>query len=96
VALALLVPLLASPYALLHDLLVLFPAFLLLAHRAERSRALLHSAVACYAGATLLPMLGSPLGVALVALVPIGFLVANREAFARRVPAPTTGAAALP
>jgi hypothetical protein len=85
-ALALVFPLLASPYALLPDLLVLFPAFLLLAHRPERSR-LLHSAVACYAGATLLPMLGSPLGVALVALVPIAFLVGNRDAFALRVPA---------
>ena len=94
VVLALLFPFLASPYALLHDLLVLFPAFLLLAHQRGRSRALLHSAVATYCGATLLPMLGSPLGVALVALVPIAFLVANRDAFAWREPAPGAGVAA--
>jgi len=80
--------------ALLHDLLILFPAFLLLAHHRRRSRALLRSAVATYCGATLLPMLGSPLGVALVALVPIAFLVANRDAFAWREPAPGAGVAA--
>jgi hypothetical protein len=88
VALALVFPLLASPYALLHDLLVLFPAFLVLCHGRTRSPALLRSAVASYCGATLLPMLGSPLEVALAALVPIALLVAQREAFAWRAPAP--------
>jgi hypothetical protein len=91
VVLALVFPLLASPYALLHDLLILFPAFLLLAHHRGRSRALLHSAVATWCGATLLPMLGSPLGIALVALVPIAFLVANRDAFTWREPARAAG-----
>jgi hypothetical protein len=90
VVLALLFPLLASPYALLHDLLILFPAFLVLAHGRTRSPALLRSAAATWCGATLLPMLGSPFGVALGALVPIAFLAANREAFARRT-APGVG-----
>jgi hypothetical protein len=77
VVLALIFPLLASPHALLHDLLVLVPAFLLLAHDRARAPVLLRCAVAAYCGATLLPMLGTGPHVALVAVVPIAFLLVN-------------------
>jgi alpha-1,2-mannosyltransferase len=97
VALALVFPLLASPHALLHDLLVLLPAFLLLAHDRARAPMLLRSAVATYCGATLLPMLGSGPRIALVALVPIAFLLLNARSFAgqeRRVSVPEAPLAA--
>jgi hypothetical protein len=77
VVLALSFPLLASPHALLHDLLVLLPAFLLLAHDRARAPVLLRAAVAAWCGATLLPMLGAGPKVAVVAVIPIAFLLVN-------------------
>lgn len=74
-ALALLYPLLATPYALLHDLLILFPAFLLLSTRQSDSTHLLHAAIATYFGVFLLPLAAYRSGVALLAFVPIGLLV---------------------
>ena len=61
----------ASPYALLHDLLVLAPLFALLARERADDRALLAAAVAAYLGALLLPPLGQQLGLALPAAIPL-------------------------
>ena len=74
-ALALLYPLLATPYALLHDLLILFPAFLLLSSRPSDSTRWLYAAIATYFGVFLLPLAAYRSGVALLAFVPIGLLV---------------------
>ncbi|MFQ5856517.1 MAG: glycosyltransferase family 87 protein, partial [Anaerolineae bacterium] len=73
--LALLYPLLATPYALLHDLLVLFPVFLLLPTDRSNSTYLLHIAVATYFGVFILPPLAYLSGVAYLAFIPIGVLV---------------------
>lgn len=74
-ALAVLFPLLASPYAQLHDLMITIPALILWA--AERPTSLLlPTAIGVYMGSLLLPLLGAATGLALPALIPLGLLVA--------------------
>jgi alpha-1,2-mannosyltransferase len=58
IVLALLIPITATPYALLHDLVILIPAYILWA-RYENSRSLLLSAVVVYLGSFFLPLIAS-------------------------------------
>jgi len=75
--LAALFPLIATPHALLHDLLVLVPVLALMAWYAE-SRFLAATAVTLYLGSLALPSLAYFLRVAVLAIFPIllflGFL----------------------
>jgi hypothetical protein len=73
--LALLFPLLIAPYTLLHDLLLLVPLAVLWA-TFRPSRCLLYTAVSVYLGSLFLPLLGTPLRLALPALIPVGVLFA--------------------
>jgi hypothetical protein len=71
--LAILYPLLAAPHALLHDLIILIPAFILWA-RLSPSRCRLYLAVGVYLAAFLLPPLAYYSGAALLAFIPVGLL----------------------
>jgi len=73
--LALLFPLLIAPYTQLHDLLLLVPLAVLWA-TFRPSRCLLYTAVSVYLGSLFLPLLGTPLRLALPALIPVGVLFA--------------------
>lgn len=73
--LALLYPILAFPYALIHDLLLLIPILALWAAVRPTQR-LLYTAIAVYLGALVLPFLGVLTHLALPALLPMGMLLA--------------------
>jgi hypothetical protein len=68
IALAALFPLVATPYALTHDLLILVPVLVLLAH--ADSQNLLQLAVFAYVGSLAFMLLGLVFGIALAALLP--------------------------
>lgn len=76
--LALLYPILALPYALIHDLILLIPILTLWA-AVRPTRRLLYTAVAVYLGALILPFLGALLHLALPALLLMGVLLTARE-----------------
>jgi hypothetical protein len=76
-AAAVLFPLLTMPHALLYDLLLLVPAFLLLVDIQGTHRSLLNVAVFSYLGTLFLPLLGYPLKIALPALIPLAFFAAQ-------------------
>lgn len=76
-AAGLLYPLLVAPYTLLHDLVLLLPVFALLSHIQGHRRALLCSAAVSYVGMLLLTFIGQQMGVALVALIPLGVSLAH-------------------
>jgi hypothetical protein len=95
VALAVLFPLIATPYALLHDLLLLIPVLLLMADEDSRGRTVLYLAVIAYAAALIAPVVGAGLHLALPALIPLGVLwvLAGRAlAAARTEPTSNPGA----
>jgi hypothetical protein len=75
IALALLFPLIATPYALLHDLLILIPGFVLWT-RYESSRSLLYAAITLYLGAFFLILAAVLSKIAVVSLLVIGLAVA--------------------
>jgi alpha-1,2-mannosyltransferase len=58
IVLALLIPITATPYALLHDLVILVPAYILWA-RYEKSRYLLLSGIVVYLGSLFLPLIAA-------------------------------------
>jgi hypothetical protein len=72
---ALLYPFFATPYVLLHDLLILVPVFLLLSADREVAGRLLYAAIFTYFGALVLLLLGQKFNVALFVLIPAGLLV---------------------
>ncbi len=74
-ALALLIPLFATPYALFHDLVILIPTFILWA-RYDRSRPLLLAAIAVYLGSFFLPLIASTTKIALMSVITIGLAAA--------------------
>jgi hypothetical protein len=74
-AAALLYPLLVSPHALLHDLVLLVPAFLLLVEHPNNRRPLLFLAITAYLGTLFLPLIGQPFKVALPAIIPLAFFL---------------------
>ena len=89
-ALAVLFPLIATPYALLHDLLLLVPVLLLMAADDSGARIVLYLAVAAYTGALIAPVIGAGLHLALPALIPLAvFWVLAGRALAAVRSAPT-------
>ena len=74
VALAVLFPLIATPYALLHDLLLLVPVLLLMADDRSGARTVLYLAVIAYTAALIAPVAGAGLHLALPALIPLAVL----------------------
>ena len=79
--LALLYPFFATPYVLLHDLLILVPVFLLLSADREVAGRLLYAAIFTYFGALVLLLLGQRLNVALFVLIPAGLLALYLKSF---------------
>jgi len=71
---ALLYPFFATPYVLLHDLLILVPVFLLLSADREVADRLLYAAIFTYFGALVLLLLGQKFNVALFVFIPAGLL----------------------
>jgi len=67
---ALLYPFFATPYILLHDLLILVPVFLLLSADREVAGRLLYAAIFTYFGALAMLLLGQKFNVALFVLIP--------------------------
>jgi hypothetical protein len=74
-SMALLLPLLITPYALLHDLLLLFPIFILLTVDHEGDKRLLLFAVSVYIAMLILPLLGSSIKIALTGLIPTAVFI---------------------
>ena len=74
-ALALLYPLIATPYTLLHDLLILIPGFVLWA-RYDSSHRLMHTAIIIYLGAFFLTLAAALTKIALVSMLVICLAVA--------------------
>jgi hypothetical protein len=72
--LAIIVPLVITPYALLHDLVILIPGFIVWARYSE-SRNLLYTAIIIYLGGLVLTFLASMTKIALVSLLPISLIV---------------------
>lgn len=70
-AMAVLFPLVATPYVLLHDLLILAPALLLLAREASERDALLRVTAIAYLGSLVLPLASVSSGIALAATIPL-------------------------
>jgi len=74
-ALGVLYPFVASPYAMLHDLVLLLPVFLLLAWRRGGRPALKGWATGSYVATLLLPLVGVVVDVALVSALPMAIAV---------------------
>jgi hypothetical protein len=74
-ALATILPLIIFPYALLHDLLILFPVIILLSTTQENEKVLKYLAVGIYIAMLLLPILGYLFNMALPALIPIAVFI---------------------
>jgi len=75
IVLACLFPIVATPYALLHDLVILIPGFILWA-RYENSRYLLYTAIVIYLGSFFLTLLASLTHIALMSLLTLGLVAA--------------------
>lgn len=75
IVLACLFPLVATPYALLHDFVIVIPGFILWA-RYESSRYLLFTAIVIYLGSFLLPLLASLTHIALMSGLTLGLVAA--------------------
>ncbi len=69
--LALLYPFVTTPYALLHDLVLLVPVLVLFARGSDHARGLRYLVAASYVGALVLTFLASVTGIALTALIPL-------------------------
>lgn len=69
--LAILYPLLVAPHTLIYDLIILVPAFLLLAYDRDRANKLKYPVIGTYLGALILPLIGYVAKVALAALIPL-------------------------
>jgi hypothetical protein len=70
----LLFPLVATPYVLVHDLLILVPAFILWSCESKH-RNILYVAIFTYFAGLILPILGQLAQIALVATIPIVFIL---------------------
>jgi hypothetical protein len=70
-----LLPLIISPYAILHDLLLLFPAMILLTIDHEGDKQLLLIAIAVYLSMLFLPLLSTPIKIALTGIIPIAVFI---------------------
>ena len=88
ITLAILLPLLATPYVLLHDLVILIPVFVVLA-RYNPHRELLLTVIVIYFGAFFLTLLSALSHIALNALSVIGLVIMIIWWLARGLPQPT-------
>jgi hypothetical protein len=82
---ALLFPFFATPYVLLHDLLILVPVFLLLSADREMASRLLYAAIFTYFGALVLLLLGQKFNVALFVLIPAGLFALQLKSLKTRM-----------
>ena len=73
--LAVLYPLIASPYVLFHDLLVLFPVFVLWSYYRQQNRYLLISITLFYFGGLVLPIASFYFQVAVMVIIPLAVFV---------------------
>lgn len=85
IIMAILLPLLATPYALLHDLVILIPAFILWA-RYQPSRKLLIIAIVIYFGTFFLTLIGALTHIALNALLVISLVVLVMKWLVKKIP----------
>jgi hypothetical protein len=90
ITLAILLPLFATPYALLHDLVLVIPAFVLWAHY-QPSRSLLLAAIATYFGAFFLTLVSALSHIALNAMLVIGLIALIILCLVKRSPRPAQG-----
>jgi hypothetical protein len=82
---ALLFPFFATPYVLLHDLLILVPVFLLLSADREMASHLLYAAIFTYFGALVLLLLGQKFNVALFVLITAGLFALQLKSLKTRM-----------
>ncbi len=83
---ALLLPLLATPYALLHDMVILIPAYVLWAIYSN-SRSFIYVSVSVYLGAFFLTLVAALTKIAWVSLLTMGLFIAMIIwGFSRRTP----------
>jgi hypothetical protein len=89
IVLALLYPIINTPYALLHDMLVLIPGFVLWS-RYENSRRLLYVLIGVYLGVFFLPLVAYKVKIALMAFIPLILLAEQiRWLYIHRKESPT-------
>lgn len=74
-AMTILLPLIVTPYAILHDLLLLFPVMILLAIGQEGDKRLLLISIILYTALLLLPLLSIPFKIALTGLIPTALFI---------------------
>ena len=72
--LCLLFPLIATPYTLVHDLVILIPFFVLWAYQ-DPGKPALYAAIATYFSSLLLPTISYAVGLALLAIIPLGLTI---------------------
>jgi alpha-1,2-mannosyltransferase len=75
IVLAILLPIVATPYALLHDLVIVIPGIILWA-RYENSRLLLNTAIVIYLCGFFLPLFASLIKIALMPFLTLGLVAA--------------------
>lgn len=75
IILAVLLPLVASPYVLFHDLLVLFPVFILWLYYGQPNRFFLFSILIFYIGGLILPIASFYIQIAIMVIIPLVILV---------------------
>jgi hypothetical protein len=73
---AILLPLIVFTHGMLHDLLLLFPVFLLLSPPQEHGREFKVLVIVIYIAVLILPLLGFVFNIALAALIPIAVYIA--------------------
>jgi hypothetical protein len=78
-------PFFATPYVLLHDLLILVPVFLLLSADREMASRPLYAAIFNYFGALVLLLLGQKFNVALFVLIPAGLFALQLKSLKTRM-----------
>ena len=74
-ALAILLPLVISPYSLLHDLLILIPVIILLVTKNSDDRDLSYLAIGVYLSLLIIPLLSYISQIALTGLIPLGIFI---------------------
>jgi hypothetical protein len=66
--------LIATPYTLVHDLVILIPFFVLWAYQ-DPGKPALYAAIATYFSSLLLPTISYAVGLALLAIIPLGLTI---------------------
>ena len=74
-SMTMILPLLITPYTLLHDLLVLFPVMILMSKDHEQDKGLLLTGIGVYMAMLVLPLLSYSLKIALTGLIPLAVFI---------------------